>query len=117
MILTDLSELIDKYVILPTSILTFFILIYIVIYLSTNNPDVIRSKIFLNYSKLRIAFSLFVIFAFFLIIHVALVYKPHIFYFIFDCSLSEAYELQHIFGLILSLILISFVGMIYKCIK
>jgi hypothetical protein len=102
---------------MPISIITFFILVYIVIYLYTKNSDTIRSKIFLNYSRFRTAFSLFALFALILIIHVALVYDPHIFSFILNCSLSMAYELQHLFGLILSLIMITFVGLLYKTIK
>lgn len=117
MIFLNILELINTYVILPISIITFVILVYIVVYLYSKNPDTIRSKIFLNYSRLKTAFSLFALFAFILIIHVALVYDPHIFYFIFNCSLSTAYELQHFFGLILSLIMITFVGLLYKIIK
>src|SRR4030042_3084560 len=117
MIYPNIFEFINTYVIPPISIITFFILLYIVLYLNTKNPDIIRSKIFLNYSRFRIAFSLFALFAFILIIHVGLVYNPHIFYFILHCSPSKAYELQHFFGLILSLIMIAFVGMLYKTLK
>lgn len=117
MIYTNLLDLVNSYVIVPISIITFFILVYMVVYLYTKNPDTIRSKIFLNYSRFRTAFSLFALFAFMLIIHVALVYDPHIFYFILGCSPSMAYELQHFFGLLLSLIMITFVGLLYKTIK
>lgn len=113
----DLLEIINAYVILPISIITFFILVYIVVYLYTKNSDTIRSRIFLNYSRFKAAFSVFVLFAFVLIIHVALIYNPHVFYFILNCSTTTAYELQHLFGLILSLIMIIFVGLLYKCIK
>ena len=110
-------ELINSYVIIPISIITFSILVYMVVYLYTKNPDTIRSKIFLNYSRFRAAFSLFALFALILIIHVALVYDPHIFFFILGCSPSMAYELQHFFGLLLTLIMIVFVGLLYKTIK
>jgi len=88
-----------------------------VVYLYTKNSDTIRSKIFLNYSRFRTAFSIFALFALILIIHVALVYDPHMLYSIFNCSASMAYELQNFFGLILSLIMITFVGLLYKTIK
>ena len=110
-------ELVNSYISLPISIITFSILVYMVVYIYTKNSDTIRSKIFLNYSRFRTAFSLFALFALILIIHVALVYDPHIFYFILNCSPSLAYELQNFFGLILSLIMITFVGLLYKTIK
>ena len=110
-------ELINSYVIIPISIITFSILVYMVVYIYTKNSDTIRSKIFLNYSRFRTAFSLFALFAFILIVHVALVYDPHMLYFIFNCSPSMAYKLQNFFGLILSLIMITFVGLLYKTIK
>lgn len=117
MIHLNLLGLINEYVILPISIITFFILVYIVIYLYTTNSDKIRSKIFLNFSKFKFAFSLFLLFAFILIFHVVLVYQPHIFYFILNCSPAMAIEIQHFFGLMLSSILIIFVVLFFKCIK
>ncbi len=117
MIEFSLLEIINEYVILPIILLTFFILIYIVVYIHKKDSNVIRSRIFLNYSNFKAAFSLFSLFGLMLIIHVALVYNPHIFYSILNCSPSMANELQHFFGLMLSLTLIAFVGLFYKCIK
>lgn len=117
MIYPGLLDIINEYVILPIIILTFFILIYIVVYIHKKDSNIIRSRIFLNYSSFKAAFSLFSIFGLILIIHVALVYNPHIFYYILNCSPSMANDLQHVFGLLLTLILIAFVGLLYKCIK
>ncbi len=110
-------EFVNDIAILPLVIITFIILIYIAIDLSRKNPDVIRSKIFLNYIGFRKAFLWFSIFAFVLLFHVGLIYIPHMFYFILNCSPSYVYNLQQFLGLILSLIMLAFVYTIYRNIK
>ncbi len=109
-------EFVNDIAILPIVIITFIILIYIAIDLSRKNPDVIRSKIFLNYSGFRKAFLWFSIFAFVLVFHVGLIYMPNMFYFILKSS-SFVYNLQQFLGLILSLIMLAFVYTLYKNIK
>ncbi len=101
----------------PFSIITFFFIMYIVVYLSKKNPDIVRSKIFLNFDNFKKSFILLAIFAFILIFHIALLYQPHLFYSVLNCSPSFAYDLQRFFGLALSLVMISFVYFIFRSIK
>lgn len=113
----NLLETINEVIVLPISIATFFILIYIVIYLWKKNPDVIRSRIFLNFRKFENAFLLLAVFAFVLVFHIVLIYEPHFFYFILNCSPLLAYDLQKFFGLLLSVIMMAFTYSIYRSIK
>ncbi len=115
--ISDFLEALNETVMLPISILIFLVLIYIITFLWTRNPDIIRSRIFLNFQNFKNAFLLFVIFAFVLVIHIALIYQPHLFYFIFQCSSPQAEDLQRFFGLILALIMMTFVYLIFKSIK
>jgi hypothetical protein len=109
----NVLEVINELLVLPIAIITFVVLMYIVIYLWKKDPDVVRSRIFLKYCEIKKAFILLAAFAFILILHVALIYIPHFFssnfYFIDD--------LQRILGLVLILILMTFVYIIYRSIK
>jgi hypothetical protein len=107
----------DEFVVLPFTIIAFLALSYIVVYLQKKNADVVKSRIFLHYPEFKKAFFLFALFALILVFHVALIYYPHLCYFILKCSPSEAYELQHLLGLALVVVLIGFIGLIYKSIK
>lgn len=105
-------EVINELLVLPIAIITFVVLIYITIYLWKKDPDVIRSRIFLKYCEIKKAFILLAAFAFVLIFHVALIYMPHFFssnFYIID-------NLQRILGLVLILLLMTFVYIIYRSI-
>ena len=109
----NVLEVINELLVLPIAIITFVVLMYITIYLWKKDPDVIRSRIFLKYSEIKKAFILLAAFAFVLILHVALIYIPHFF------SLNSSVfieDLQRILGLVLILILITFVYFIYRSI-
>lgn len=110
----NVLEVINEIMVLPIAIITFFLLIYIATYLWKKDPDVIRSRIFLKYREIQKAFVLLVAFAFVLVLHVALIYMPYLF------SLDKSPlidDIQRIFGLVLILILISFVLFIYSGMK
>lgn len=109
----NVLEVINEVLVLPIAIITFFLLIYIVVYLCKKDPDVIRSRIFLKYNEIKKAFILFAAFAFILILHVSLIYIPHI----FSLDYSFIKDLQRIFGLILILIMITFVYIIFGTIR
>jgi len=106
-------EVINELLVLPIAIITFVVLMYITIYLWKKDPDVIRSRIFLKYSEIKKAFILLAAFAFVLILHVALIYIPHFFS---SSSFFFIEDLQRILGLVLILILITFVYFIYRSI-
>ena len=112
--LKDALEMIDEVVVIPLAIITFFLLIYIVIYLHEKDPDVIRSRIFLKYDEFKKAFLLLAVFAFILVLHVSLIFVPH-FYSFEDSPLIE--DIQRFFGLILILVMITFVYKLFRCIK
>jgi hypothetical protein len=110
----NVLEVINEILVLPIAIVTFFLLMYIIIFLWKKDPDVIRSRIFLKYREIKKAFILFAAFAFVLVFHVSLIYIPHL------LSLNDSpfiYDIQRIFGLILVLILLSFVHVIYKSLR
>lgn len=109
----NVLEVINEIVVLPIAVLTFFLLMYIVIYLWKKDPDVIRSRIFLKYREFKKAFLMLAAFAFVLILHVSLIYVPH--FFSFDSHLID--DVQRLFGLILVLIMISFVYLIFRSIS
>jgi hypothetical protein len=107
----NVLEVINELLVLPVAIITFVALIYITTYLWKTDPDVIRSRIFLKYCEIKKAFILLAAFAFVLILHVALIYIPRFFS---SNSLFFIDDLQRILGLVLILILITFVYFIYK---
>lgn len=107
----NVLEVINEVFVLPIAIITFFILVYIVMYLWKKDPDVIRSRIFLKYAHIKKAFLLLVVFAFILVLHVALIYVPHFF------SMESYYmmdEIQRILGLLLIFVLLAFSYVIFK---
>jgi hypothetical protein len=112
--LKNALEMIDEVVVIPLAIITFFLLIYIVVYLYKKDPDVIRSRIFLRYDELKKAFILLAVFAFILILHVSLIFIPH-FYSFEDSPLIE--DVQRFFGLILVLVMITFVYKLFRSIR
>ncbi len=112
--LKNVLDAVNETVVLPLSILSFFLLMYIVVYLWKKDPDVIRSRIFLKYGQFKKAFLLLAVFAFVLIFHVLLIYiKDHFPY--------EYYPLiadvQRIFGLVLVMIMVSFAYFIFRSIS
>src|SRR3972149_5790411 len=109
--------LIKEIVVLPIIIITFFLLMYISVYLWKKDPDIIRAKIFLNFNEFKKAFLLLAVFAFVLIFHVTLIYIPHLFYSILQCPATTGYDLQRFFGLVLALVMITFVYFSYRSIK
>lgn len=111
----NVLEVVNEVLVLPIAIITFFLLIYIALYLWKKDPDVVRSRIFLKYNEIKKAFILFLAFAFILIFHVSLIYIPH--FFSLSSSSSFIYDLQRIFGLLLILILIAFVYVIFRSIR
>ena len=111
----NVLEVVNEILVLPIAIITFFLLIYIVLYLWKKDPDVVRSRIFLKFNEIKKAFILFLAFAFILIFHVSLIYIPH--FFSLNSSSSFIYDLQRIFGLLLILILIAFVYVIFRSIR
>lgn len=112
--LKNVLEVVNEVVVIPIAIITFILLMYMVIYLNRKDPDIIRSKIFLKYREFKNAFILLAVFAFVLILHVLFIYVPH-FYLFDDYFLIR--DLQQIFGLILALTMITFVGSIFRSMK
>lgn len=110
-------EFINTNLVLPITIITFVLLVYIARYLTHEDPNIIKAKIFLKYDKFKNAFVLLAVFGFALIFHVLLIYNPHIFYFILHCTSSFIYQMQRVLGLALVLILMAFVSLIFKSIK
>lgn len=110
-------EIINEIVILPILIITLILVIYVVIYLNKKDPNLIKARIFLKYDEFKKAFFMLLLFAFFLILHVVLIYNPHFFYFLLNCSSSFAHQLQNFFGLTLSITIVIFAYLIYRITK
>ncbi len=113
MVLQNILEVINEIIVLPVAVITFFLLIYIVVFFWKKDPDVVRSRIFLRYLEFKKAFLLLAVFAFVLMLHVSLIYIPR--WFSFDSPLID--DVQRIFGLVLVLILITFTYLIIRNIK
>ncbi len=112
--LKNVLHVVNEIVVLPTVIIAFFLLMYIVVFLNRKDPDVVRAKIFINYDKFKKAFLLLAVLAFILIFHVALIYIPH-FFLLEDYFLIK--DIQLFLGLTLAIVMISFVSLLYKSIK
>ncbi|MFU8767340.1 MAG: hypothetical protein ACNA7I_06715 [Candidatus Methanoperedens sp.] len=100
--------------VIPIVILTFVLLMYVVIYLFERDPDIIRSRIFLNYHVFKKAFIMLAIFALVLIFHVSMIFKKSDSWVLFGMTI---YELQIVFGMILAIIICFVSYFIYKAIK
>ena len=109
----NVLEVVNDGLLLPIVIITFILLIYMVFYLGRKDADIIRSKIFLRYSDFKNAFLLLAAFAFGLVIHVALIFTTRL-YFIDDSLIKD---IQKLFGLALSLIMLTFVYFLFRSIK
>ncbi len=110
-------EITNEIVILPILIITLILLVYIIIYLNKKDTDLIKARIFLKYDEFKKAFLILLLFAFLLIFHVILIYDPHFFYFLLKCSSSFAHQLQHFFGLAISITMVVFAFLIYRITK
>jgi hypothetical protein len=110
----NVLEVINEIVILPIVIITFFLLMYAIFHLSKMDPDVVRSRIFLKYEEIKKAFILLAAFAFVLVLHVALIYIEKL-YSLENYSIVS--DVQRFFGLVLSIVMISFVYALIKSIK
>jgi uncharacterized membrane protein YeiB len=110
--LKNVLEVANNVLMLPIVIITFLLLTYMVFYLNRKDEDLIRSKIFLRYSQFKNAFLLLAAFAFVLVIHVALIYTPQLYF-----VEASVFEVQKFFGLVLSLIMLTFVYFLFRSIK
>ncbi len=110
----NVLHIVNEVVVLPIVIIAFILLIYIVVYLNTKDPDVVRAKIFINYDKFRKGFLMLSLLGLLLIFHVALIYLPK--YFLFENN-PMIDDLQLFFGLAMAVVLISFVSYLFRSIK
>ena len=113
----NIFEFINDNLVLPIVLITFLLLSYIEYSFLKKSPDVVKARIFLRYDTFKKAFLLLVFFSFGLLLHVVLVSHPHVLDFMIQYSPSFIYEFQRILGLFLVLILVSFVGLIYRIIR
>ncbi|MBU4076911.1 MAG: hypothetical protein KKD46_04170 [Euryarchaeota archaeon] len=90
----NVLEILNELVVLPIIIITFLLLIYAVFYLSKRDSDVVRSRIFLKYAEFKKAFILLAAFAFVLVLHVALIYIPHLYYIEYYSIISEKHKIE-----------------------
>jgi len=99
--------------VLPIVIITFLLLTYMVFYLRRTDADLIRAKIFLRYSQFKNTFLLLSAFALVLVIHVGLLYTRQL----YSIEASVIEDMQKFFGLVLSLIMLTFVYFLLRSIK
>ncbi len=114
MVLKNVLEVLNEIVIIPLSLISFLLLMRVVIFLRTKDPDVVRAKIFLKYQVFKKALALSALFAFVLLFHVFLIYFTLIFKSTFGLPLAD---MQRFFGLVLVFTLTIFVYFIYRSIK
>lgn len=117
-LIIDAVEFINQYILIPLTIITFVLLVYFVLYIRRNDPDLIKSKIFLNFEQFISAFTILAVAAFVLIFHVILIYQ----YKFFDLSSSLHLQIfiskfQQLLGLVLTILLLLFAYRIFKIVK
>ncbi len=117
-LIVDTVEFINYYVIIPLTILTFLMLVYFVVYIRKNDPDIIKSKLFLRFDEFKNAFTILAIAAFVLIFHVLLIYLHNL------IDMSSMLELlvlfsniQQLLGLALAILLLIFAYRLFKVVK
>ncbi|MCL7475360.1 MAG: hypothetical protein SCH39_12735 [Methanosarcinales archaeon] len=117
-LIVDTVEFINHYAIIPLTILTFSMLMYFVIYIRMNDPDIIKSKLFLRFDEFKNAFTILAFAAFVLIFHVLFIYLHNI------IDMSSMLELlvilskiQQLLGLILTILLLFFASRLFKVVK
>ncbi len=117
-LIVDTVEFINHYVIIPLTILTFLMLVYFVVYIRKNDPDIIKSKLFLRFDEFKNAFTILAIAAFVLIFHVLLIYLHNL------IDMSSMLELlvlfsniQQLLGLALAILLLIFAYILFKVVK
>ncbi|MCG7848119.1 MAG: hypothetical protein MIO93_02930 [ANME-2 cluster archaeon] len=117
-LIVDTVEFINHYVIIPLTILTFLMLVYFVVYIRKNDPDIIKSKVFLRFDEFKNAFTILAIAAFVLIFHVLLIYLRDL---IDMSSMLELlylfYNIQQSLGLLLAILLLIFAYRLFKVVK
>ncbi|MDF1531135.1 MAG: hypothetical protein P1P72_02260 [ANME-2 cluster archaeon] len=117
-LIVDTVKFINHYAIIPLTILTFSMLMYFVIYIRMNDPDIIKSKLFLRFDEFKNAFTILAFAAFVLIFHVLFIYLHNI------IDMSSMLELlviiskiQQLLGLILTILLLFFASRLFKVVK
>lgn len=117
-LIVEMVEFINHYIIIPLTILSFAMLVYFVIFIRTNDPDIIKSKLFLRFDEFRNAFTILAVAAFVLIFHVLLIYLH---YFIDITPMLEMLvilsKLQQLLGLVLTVLLLFFAFRLIKVVK
>jgi hypothetical protein len=93
-------------------------LVYFVVYIRKNDPDIIKSKVFLRFDEFKNAFTILAIAAFVLIFHVLLIYLRDL---IDMSSMLELlylfYNIQQSLGLLLAILLLIFAYRLFKVVK
>ncbi|MCL7414681.1 MAG: hypothetical protein M8349_01290 [ANME-2 cluster archaeon] len=118
MLFIDTVEFINYYVIIPLTVVTFAMLVYFVIFIRKNDPDIIKSKLFLRFDEFRSAFTLLAVAAFVLIFHVLLIYIGNFFDMTTMVSmLLFMSNIQQILGLILTVLLLLFAYRMFRVVK
>ncbi|MBW6517601.1 MAG: hypothetical protein K0A89_03765 [ANME-2 cluster archaeon] len=117
-LIVDTVEFINHYAIIPLTILTFSMLMYFVIYIRMNDPDIIKSKLFLRSDEFKNAFTILAFAAFVLIFHVLFIYLHNL----IDMSsmldlLVILSKIQQLLGLILTILLLFFASRLFKLVK
>lgn len=117
-LIVDTVELINHSVIIPLTILTFLILVYFVIYIRKNDPDIIKSKLFLRFDEFKNAFT---ILAFASFIQIFLILSTYLRDLIDMSSMLEILYLFHntqpLLDLALTLLLLFFAYRLLKVVK
>lgn len=112
-------EFINRYVIIPLTLVTFALLVYFAFYLGKSDPDVIKSKIFLRFEEFRKAFIVLAIAAFTLVFHVIFIYLPKFSEFVTLTDPQYAFlkSFQQLLGLVLAILLLLFAYAMFKAVK
>ncbi|MDF1557039.1 MAG: hypothetical protein P1P80_02475 [ANME-2 cluster archaeon] len=118
MLFIDTVEFINNYIIIPLTVVTFAMLVYFVIFIRKNDPDIIKSKLFLRFDEFKSAFTILAVAAFVLIFHMLLIYIGNFFDMTTMVSLLLFMSnIQQILGLILTVLLLLFAYRMFRVVK
>jgi len=104
---------INNIVLLPGVFITFTFLVYVVLFLWKNDPEIAKAKLFLRYNTFRRGFTVLAIMTVVLIFHVLLIFiEPYA-----GENVMIISNLQKLLGFILSVLLAVFSYMIYRTVR
>lgn len=102
-------EEVIEFVAIPLVVVSFFLLMRVVHFVYLNDPDMMRSKIFINYDNFRHALLLLSVMAVLLVFHVTFIFL--------DSPFVIQFRVQQVLGLFLAVTLTLFAYRLFSVVR